>query len=543
MFYQQEKNSWLVYFSKGILIVVFLVLFARAFELQIIKGSYFRSLSESNRIRRITINAPRGKILARGGEILAGNTEIKKRIVFDPKEGYLKSENLEGGQEEDLISEWKRNYSLKDKAGHITGYLGEVDSSEVGKVNPDCSEKGPFRAGDLVGRSGLEEEYNCLLSGISGEKLIEVDTTGKKIRILGEKKAIPGKDLKTTINYKLQEKVSELMEGKRGAVVVSDPRGEILALYSSPSFDPNWFIEKDIKNINNAFRNNAQPFFNRAVSGTYHPGSTFKPFVAIAALEEGKIDKDFTYEDKGEVVLETPYGVFKYGNWYFSQYGRVEGKINLVKALARSTDTFFYKVGELLGIDNLDKWSKIFGFEAKTGIDLPGEISGLVPTPEWKLRVKGESWFLGNTYHISIGQGDLAITPIELTQATAAIANGGYLCRPYLVGSESCRKLDLKEENLKLVKEGMSGVCQTGGTAFPFFDFKEKVACKTGTAETGKKDVSHAWFTFFAPLEDPQIVVTVFVEEGGEGSKEAAPIARKIADFWFEENNNLSNND
>ena len=543
MYFQDEENSWLVLFARGVLILVFSILFARAFELQIVKGSYFRLLSENNRTRKIEISAPRGKILARGGEVLVGNTEIKKRIIFDPKEGYLKTENLEGASEEDKISEWKRDYGLGAKAGHITGYLGEVSADEVGKVDPLCKEKGPFESGDLVGRGGLEESYNCLLRGIPGEKLIEVDTTGKKIRLLGEKKAVSGLDLKTTIDYKLQEKVAELMEGKKGAVVVSDPKGEILALYSSPSFDPNWFINKDTKKVADVLKDEAKPLFNRAISGIYHPGSTFKPFVSLAALKEGKIDKDFTYEDKGEVVLDTPYGTFKYGNWYFSQYGKVEGKIDLVRALARSTDTFFYKVGEILGIDNLVKWSKVFGFNSKTGIDLPGEVSGLVPDPEWKLRVKGESWFLGNTYHMSIGQGDLAVSPIELTQAIAVIANGGYLCKPHLVGGENCRKLDLNDEDLKLVREGMVQVCQTGGTAFPFFDFKEKVACKTGTAETGKKDTTHAWFTFFAPAFDPEIVVTVFVEEGGEGSKEAAPLGRAIADFWFSRKNGLPKND
>lgn len=533
MYYLEEKNSWLVFFSRSVLIITFLILFARVFELQIIKGSYFRALSENNRIRKVVVEAPRGRILARGGEVLVDNTEIKKRIVFDLDKGYIKSENWQEGSNEDLVSEWRRVYKLGDKAGHITGYLGEVSVNEVGKVDPSCSNRGPFRLGEFVGRAGLEERYNCLLSGVSGEKLIEVDTTGRKVRILGEKKAVPGSDLKTTIDYNLQEKVAELMEGKRGAVVISDTKGEILGLYSSPSFDPNWFVNDEAKKVEGVLKSDLMPLFNRAISGTFHPGSTFKPFVALAALEEGKINKDFMYEDRGEIVLDTPYGVFKYGNWYFSQHGGVEGEINLIRALARSTDTFFYKVGEILGVDDLVKWARIFGFNLKTDIDLPFEVAGLVPDPEWKLRIKGESWFLGNTYHMSIGQGDLSVTPIELTRAMVAIANGGYLCKPYLVGSESCQKMGLKEENLKLVKEGIVAVCQIGGTAYPFFDFKEKVACKTGTAETGKKDITHAWFTFFLPADDPEIVATVFVEEGGEGSREAAPIGRQIADFWI----------
>jgi penicillin-binding protein 2 len=544
MFYQEKENSWLFWFARGLLIILFLVLFARVFELQIVKGSYYRSLSDNNRIRRVEITPPRGRILARGGEVLADNLEVPKRIIFDSQFGYLKSDNLEGVSDEDKVLDWKRKYSLSDKAGHITGYLGEVTDEEVGKINPDCPEKGPLKSGGLVGRGGLEQYYDCILSGVAGEKLIEVDITGKKVRVLGEKKPIAGQDLKTTIDYELQKKVAELMDGKRGAVIVTDPKGQVLSLYSSPSFDPNWFIEKDSVKIGKLLKDDSKPLFNRAISGIYHPGSTFKPFVSLAALEEGKIDKDFRYEDKGEVSLETPYGVFKYGNWYFSQYGGVEGNIDLKRALARSTDTFFYKVGELLGIDNIVKWAKIFGFDSKTGIDIPSEVKGLIPDPEWKLRVKGESWFLGNTYHFSIGQGDLAVTPAELTQATASIANGGYLCKLHFSGNEDCRKIDLKEENLKLVKEAMVAVCKTGGTAYPFFDFPYDAACKTGTAETGKENVNHAWFIFFTPVENPEIVVTVFVEEGGEGSKEASPIGRKIADFWFaRKNNQLPKND
>lgn len=535
MFYSsEEKQPGIVWLFKGFLFLSFLILLARLIELQIIKGSYFRSLTDNNRIRRVRIDAPRGRILARGGEVLADNIELKKSIVFDPTYGYIKSDKVENASEEEKISEWKRNYPLGEKAAHITGYLGEVSQDEVSKVNPDCIDRGPFKLGDLVGRGGLEEKYDCVLDGIDGEKLIEVDTTGRKVRILGEKKATFGSDLRTTIDYPLQVKVAELMADKKGAVLVTDPKGEVLALYSSPSFDPNYFINKQTDKVNKILKDENMPMFNRVIGGVYHPGSTFKPFVGLAALEEGKIDKDFRYEDKGQIILETTYGVFKYGNWYFSQYGRTEGQVDLVRALARSTDTFFYKVGELLGIDNIDKWAKIFGFDSKTGIDIPGEIAGLVPDPEWKLRVKGESWFLGNTYHLSIGQGDLAVSLAELNRAVGVIASNGYLCRLHLVGNDDCKKIDLREENINLVKEGMVQVCQTGGTAYPFFDFGQKVACKTGTAETGKKDVNHAWFTFFAPADNPEIVVTVFVEEGGEGSKVAAPIGREIANFWFE---------
>ncbi|MGB9637650.1 MAG: hypothetical protein ACPLY7_02515, partial [Microgenomates group bacterium] len=266
MFYtNEEKQPGLVLFFRWILVVSFLILLARAFELQIIKGDYFRSLSEKNRIRRVTIQAPRGKIMARGGQVLADNIESKKRIIFDPLYGYIKSDQIENSPEEEKISQWKRVYPLGEKAAHITGYLGEVSQDEVSKVNPDCIDRGPWKLGDLVGRGGLEEKYDCLLSGIDGEKLIEVDTTGKKVRILGEKKPIAGKDLKTTIDYDLQLKVAEIMSGKKGAIVVSDKKGEILALYSSPSFDPNYFINKDSDKVNKILKDENMPMFNRAL--------------------------------------------------------------------------------------------------------------------------------------------------------------------------------------------------------------------------------------------------------------------------------------
>ena len=293
------------------------------------------------------------------------------------------------------------------------------------------------------------------------------------------------------------------------------------------------------------------PLFNRAISGVYHPGSTFKPVVALAGLEEGVIDKDYIYEDTGRLVINTPYGTFSYSNWYFTQYGGVEGRINLERALARSTDTFFYNLGGLLGVDKIDLWANKFGMSQMTLIDLPGEISGLVPSPEWKEKVKGERWFLGNTYHMWIGQGDIAVTPLELNRAITAIANKGSLCVPHLLSAEvsgnfhfpvsifQCKDLGTKEENIKLVKQGMEDACSPGGTGFPFFDFKEKnlrhvsVACKTGTAETGVNNKTHAWFTAFAPMDKPEIIATVLVEEGGEGSAVAGPIARDIFDYWF----------
>lgn len=535
-----KPQSWLSWFLRGILIFGVLVLMSRLVDLQLIRGEYFRSLSEGNRIRRVPIIAPRGDILTRGGEVIAGSREVKKIVIFDENLGFTKVEDVGDVSDEETFTEWERIYPHKKTFGHISGYIGETNSDEVEKIMAECPDRGPRSLGGEVGRSGLEEEYDCLLTGIDGEELIEVDSVGNTLRVLGRREPVKGKDIITTIDNGLQEKIAQLMEGKKGSVIVTDTKGEILALYSSPSYDPNAFVSGDATDeVQNYLNDNDKPLFNRAIGGVFHPGSVFKPIVAMAALEEGAIDEDFRFNDTGVITIKSAYGEYSYRNWYFTQYGGTEGEIDLTRAITRSTDTFFYKVGELTGIGKLDNWAEKFGYNKATGIDLPGEITGLVPSPEWKLSYKGERWFLGNTYHFSIGQGDLAVTPLSENTAITAIANEGKLCQPHLIikDGDNCKDLNLDSDNVELVKTGMIGACTSGGTGFPFFDFKEKsggidVACKTGTAENINDD-PHAWFTAFAPSEDPEIVTTVLVENGGEGSSVAAPIAREIFNYWF----------
>jgi penicillin-binding protein 2 len=561
-----KTQSWLSWFLKGVLFLGFLFLLARTAELTVIKGAYYRDLSEGNRIRRVPISAPRGRIFARGGEILAGASVVKKEIVFNPVEGFKKMDFNLAENPDMVIFEWKRFYPLGPKFVHVSGYLGQADASEVGKINPACPEKGPIKAGELIGRSGLEQQYDCLLRGVDGEELIEVDTQGRKVRVLGKRDPLPGVDIHTSIDYSLQGAVADIFAsepdlppGRRGAVVALDPQGEVLALYSSPSFDPSVLTAgSDAAAIAKIFTDKNLPLLDRAIGGAYHPGSVFKPIVAAAALSEGKIDQNFVFNDTGVITI----GKFSYSNWYFTQYGGVEGEIGVVRALARSTDTFFYKVGEMTGIDAIAAWAGKFGLGKETGIDIPGEVSGLVPTPAWKEEVKGEAWFLGNTYHVAIGQGDLTATPLQIAEETAVVANGGNFCQPTIFADGStkrnCTPLGIKVENLDLVKEGMEGVCSPGGTGYTFFDFEipvsdakrsqhepsmnnsekasakvGRVACKTGTAETNEDGKTHAWFTLFAPSENPEIIVTVLVEGGGEGSKVAGPIARKIMDYYF----------
>jgi penicillin-binding protein 2 len=332
------------------------------------------------------------------------------------------------------------------------------------------------------------------------------------------------------------------MNGKKGAAIVTDPTGQIMAFYSFPTFDPNLFIDKNNnQEIGSLLKDPGLPLFNRAVSGTYHPGSVFKPIVALAALQEGVIDKNFRYNDVGVITVND----YSYTNWYFTQYGRTEGLIDLVKAIARSTDTFFYTIGQMAGPDAIAKWAKSFGLDTQTGIDIPGETAGLIPTPEWKMETRQESWFLGNTYHMAIGQGDVSVTPVEINNYISGIAMDGKICKPgfNLEGAQNCRTVNISGSNIGLIKQGMKAACSEGGTAFTFFDFSKKhsgitVACKTGTAEVGTDGTPHAWFTFFAPAESPKIVVTVLIEKGGEGSSVAGPIARKIADYYFASQSN-----
>jgi len=528
----EKDGNWLSWFLKGLLVFSFLFLFARLFELQIIKGEYYRNLSDGNRIRKVRIAAPRGKIYARGGEVLIGNKPVERKIEFKEDGEIVKTDAINISDNDIVITEYERKYSLEEAFLHAGGYVSEADETEVGKINPKCPEKGAVKLGSLLGRGGLESYYECELSGIDGEELIEVDTRGRKVRILGVKEPVPGKDIRTTIDFDLQKELPSLMGDKKGAIIVTSTDGQINALYSNPSFDPNLFGKKEYYDqVNEALNGDDLKLFDRAIGGLYHPGSVFKPIVVIGALSEGKITKDFTYQDTGVIKVNN----YSYSNWYFTQYGRTEGEIGIERAIARSTDTFFYKVGEILGPDYIAYWAKKFGLASLTGIDLPGEIEGLVPTPAWKYEIKGEQWFLGNTYHISIGQGDLAVTPAEINAATVAIANGGKLCKLSVrdFDQSECTDLKINSDYLDLVKQGMIDACSTGGTGYTFFDFEPKVACKTGTAETNVDGKTHAWFSVFSPTESPDIVATVLIEEGGEGSSVAGPIARDIFDFWF----------
>lgn len=479
-------------FFYTIFVISFVILLSRLFYLQIVKGAYYRDLSDNNRIKLEKVPADRGVIYDRASRLLARNTP-------------------EG-----------RAYPFGESLAQVVGFIGKIDEQDwqkcLGLVN--CH----LDYNDYTGKLGIEKRFDKILSGQSGGILYETNSQGEKIHQISLIPPSAGQDIYLNLDAQLQQKALDILADRQGAVVISQPEtGEILALVSSPSFDP---------------AHPEQPgatMFNRAISGVYPPGSVFKIVTSAAGLQEGKITANTLIEDTGEIKI----GEYRYGNWYFDQYGRTEGEINIVKALQRSNDIFFYKVGEWLGARHLANWARLFGLGQPTGIDLAGEAGGLVPDPDWKQEYKGERWFLGNTYHYAIGQGDLLVTPLQVNLMTNVIASHGFWCQPFLQAGKKpdCQDLKLNQETLDLITQGMIEVCQEGGTAFPFFNFTVNgqpviVAGKTGTAQFGHpEDKTHAWFTGFLP--DQNFSVTVLLEAAGEGSYKAAPVAKDLIDYYL----------
>jgi len=537
-----------------VLFFFFFILLARLFQLQIINGSKNRFLAENNRGLKNILPAPRGLIFDRHGEILAQNEPVFFIQENGKKQSITRDESLKRQAEgEETKIFFERKYLDGENFAHLLGYLGEVNDIEL---KEDKLELKGYYPGSLIGRGGVEMQYESLLKGRDGSELIEVNTAGRLVRRINQVLPEQGKTLTLSVDKRLQETAAREMKNRKGAVVASIPQtGEILIFYSSPSYDANIFMdEKKHEQLVDLINDEEKsPFLNRVIAGLYPPGSTFKIVTSIAGLEEGKITEDTLINDPGVITVND----YQYSNWFFTQYGRTEGEINLARAITRSTDTYFYKVGERLGAQKLIFWAKKFGLNEKFGIDLPSELSGFIADPEWKEKTRGEKWFLGNTYHLAIGQGDIDLTPLGVNMMTSVVANSGKICLPRAlrIGAENtpykaeCRDLGIKKEYLEIVKKGMVGACSSGGTGYPFFNFKPQVACKTGTAETGDGKTSHAWFTVFAPACprqsadfgevmpacEPEIVLTVLVERGGEGSSVAAPIAKEILKEYFRE--------
>lgn len=509
----------------AILILTFGVIIFRLVQLSFFEGERNRILADSQRIKTKKITAQRGIIYDRNLIPLVRNwplyqlcldSKSKCEIIEREKALIMQAE----GMDANLGITIGRKYLFSAQIAHVLGFLGEATEDEVNQKK--------YLNGDLVGRTGIEQTYDETLRGFDGGELVEIDTVGKVIRVIGQKEPIAGKDITLNIDSRLQEVAYTALAGIKGAVVVQNPQnGEVLALVSSPSFNPDDISQKELDNPD-------QPFFNRAISGEYPPGSTFKMVSGTAGLESGAITLDTLIKDEGIIHV----GKYSYSNWFFTSRGKTEGSINIVRAIARSTDTFFYRMGEMTGAQKIIDWAKVFNLGNKSGIEIPGESGGYLPDPT------NSEWFLGNTYHLAIGQGSLGLTPLQVNAMTGVVASGGKWCKPTLVqttgqkgGSSDCQKLKISDNTLKIIKEGMKEACASGGTATQFIDFVPQVGCKTGTAEfNDPKGRTHAWFTAFAPFDNPQISVTVLVEAGGEGSVVSAPIAKKVLEQYFNGN-------
>ncbi len=587
---------------KRVFFFIFLLtslLFIRLFFLQIVKGKTYQKIAEGNRIRIIEIKASRGLIYDRQGKKLVENIpDFYLTIVPGdfPKEENKREEVLnklanlfdssikdkakkilennspysyqpvilteEIGLEKAILFKTiedqlpgvklkirgQRHYLAGQSFSHCLGYLGKITREEWLKKR-----KEGYSFDDYLGRSGLEAYYENLLKGEKGKKQIEVDSLGREKEVLNKKKAKPGKSLVLNIDSQLQKDLANALEknikrvkGKAGAAVALNPQnGQLLALVSFPGYDNNLFIkglsqEKFEELINNPLH----PLFFRPVSGKYPPGSTIKPLIALAALEEGIINSQTTINSQGGIRI---------GKWFFPDWKiGGHGLTNVRKAIAQSVNTFFYYIGggyknfKGLGIEKIIAYLKKYGLGKETGIDLFGEAKGFLPSPLWKEKVKKEKWYIGDTYHLAIGQGDILVTPLQVASYTAMIANGGTLFHPYLVkkiiDNESGKveivqpkiiKSNLaKKENIKIVQQGMRDAVLYG-SARALINLPVKVAGKTGTAQVGGKKKPDAWFTCYAPYDNPEIVITVLIENGGEGHQAALPVAKEVLENYF----------
>ena len=555
-----EERSWRQFATAGLRVVclsVFLVLLAALVRVQIFQGQYFRALADGNRVREVAVPAARGIIFDRDGRKLVtnlpafelracqGDRECTVSMISKDQAISLQTKGLPAGTT--ILISSNRSYPYGEALAHLLGYVSEASAD-------DLRERMALLSGDQVGRGGVEEAYDGALRGQRGKELVEVDALGQKLRTLGTIAPRAGEDVTLSVDLELQKVAYEQIKDRKAAVVALDPRnGEVLALVSSPSFDPNLFTdltlpaEERMRKINGLFNDQNHPLFDRAVSGTYPPGSTFKIISATAGLETGKIGPTTTIVDPGILII----GPYKFPNWKFLRDGGTQGVLNVTSAIRVSNDIFFYKVGEAVGVDGLADWALRYGLAKNTGVDLPGEASGLFPTKDWREKF-ARDWYLGDTYHLAIGQGGLLVTPLQVSRWTSAIANGGKLCQPHVrqsndqssIINDQCQSMGISRKTVDLIKQGMVEACSPGGTGYPLFNFeirnskseirKIQIACKTGTAEFGDpQDRTHAWLTAYAPAEDPTIAVTVLVEAGGEGSDVAAPMVKKILEEYF----------
>ena len=574
---------------------IFGLLIIQLFSLQVLQGDKYRDLSEENRIRVEVLTAPRGEIRDRKGRLLADcapsftvtldpydkayvrnargidatlailgpilgvdakelreKIQRERRVSFlpirlkrnvDMKSVAFVSEHrslLPGVQVE---SEPLRRYTLGPLASHLLGYVGEISDKEL--ADPGYSD---YLSGDLIGRMGIERRYEKLLRGVDGKRFVEVNALGRKGDFLGEKHPVlprRGTDLTLTIDLDVQRAAEDAFEpGARGAVVAIDPRnGEVLALVSKPNYDPNEFSTGITQERWNEMSGGGNyPLFNRAIQAVYPPGSTLKPFSALAALEAGAITP-------GTYFAQSCTGAFRFGSRLFGCWKHEgHGSLAVHDAIVRSCDVYFYQLGLRIGMERLSDYMRKLHLSDKTGIDIPQERRGLFPDPAWYDKHFGAGrWSKGLVLNLVIGQGECGATPVKLAQLAAFIANGGTLWRPHLiraVGTElpsrsitpddSMRQVvAVSGRNLDTIRSAMESVVSdptgTGGQARVD---SVTVAGKTGTAQNPHGQ-DHALFICFAPVESPRIAIAVLVENAGHGSTAAAPIARKVLQAFF----------
>lgn len=562
----------------------FLFLIAGFWQLQIVQADEYAARANDNHIKSLPILAPRGKILDRNrrvivdnrssfsvvlsregvregalraiadglsvdaSELLARLNRFSKRAKYEP---IIVKEQLTSGEiafveahrrmpnypDMELIREQRRLYPSTGIAAHLIGYVGEVSDREL-----DTMEFANYSEGDVIGKSGVERTHNKILMGVDGKRRVVVDNRGNHRYRIGEKPAVNGKDLTLTIDLDLQVVAELAMDGKRGAVVALDPRnGEVLAMVSRPTYDANSLsgrirAEDWRMIVNDPFN----PLLNRAIQAQLAPGSTFKPIVAIAGLEEGVIDENFRVSCNG--------GATFYGRYFKCHKRGGHGSVSLRAAIAQSCDVYFYTVGNMLGIDRIAKYSEMTGLGSKTGVDLPHEASGTVPSTRWKLENYRQKWYPGETISVAIGQGALTVSPIQLAYSMGGLANGGVWYQPHIVKAETGKveshKAKWDPEHIKSVVGGLYAVVNEGGTGVRARIPGVPVCGKTGTAQVASNNLvaatknpelykDNAWFFAFAPCDHPEIVVAALFEAGEHGNL-AAPIVRDVIKAYFD---------
>jgi penicillin-binding protein 2 len=566
---------------RAVVTVLILAIGAGFWFAQIVQGSYYRELAENNRLRKLPIKAPRGLIYDRKGRLMVENipsynlmfdrsraTDVEHSLRFASEvlgkplpelqalmAGYrvvpefkpvLLAEDLSLSEvsrfgvtsleypEFEVDVQHLRLYRHREQTAHVIGYLGEVTQDEI------AGSEGLYQPGDLVGKKGVEQTYDSQLRGEDGERVVVVDSRGELLQEYARKEAVPGKNLNLTLDLDLQQEAARWLDGpeKVGAVVAMDPRnGEILALVSSPSFNPNLFARRLQQEEWQALLDaDNHPLQNRVIQNTYSPGSTFKIIMAVAGLTEGVVDEHTSVFCGGAAVI--------YGHQFRCWRKGGHGTVDIHRALKLSCDVYFYQLGQKLGIERIARYARLFGLGSRTGVEIRGEKAGLVPDPAWSLKARKMPWYPGETISVSIGQGPILLTPLQMASMTSIVANGGWRVVPHLVKGTPVQSthVPLDPKALQRVREGLWAVVnEPGGTGYNSVRVPgAEIAGKSGTVQVIAyktrvdtrslpfKYRDHAWFTSFAPFEDPHLVVTVFAEHGGSGSRTAGPIAQAL---------------